>query len=341
MKKNHHPQVLKMSPKRSISSLAISILSFCSNEVQALLASQKLSDISTSRRRVASRILSSTTQRSLIPLSSLDDCSFLNNASDSYRLCFDEEGKLTTGDSDNSDGDYVLSIIEKDDISTVSQLQLECFSQDLVTLSDDMQGIERALLGPVVNLLTWYSDAVGYFEVSTGIQSRASNRMERASSQRSNLVQCIDDVNSGSIVLALGNQKGAIVASVEVRLQPTDGKIPFSQPGLDDTERKIALELMALPFDTIDRTPQPYLSNLCVAETCRGKGIGKALVRCVESIATDWGYDKLYLHVDPKNDPAFKLYEKEGFVETNVRWNPFWAGGAASIAYLVKRNDSR
>jgi len=267
---------------------------------------------------------------------------------DSYRICFDDKGKLVKWDgATSSDGEYVLGIIEKDDISKVSQLQLECFSQDLITLGYDVQGIERAVLSPVVNFLTWYSDAVGWFEIFTGIQERSSSRMEPnvELQRRSNLIQCMaDNVDSGSIILALGNEKGGIVASVEVRMQPSDGKIPFSQPGLDDMERKIAALTLnnALPCHVIDETPQPYLSNLCVSEKLRGNGVGKALVRCVESIATrDWGYDKLYLHVDPKNDHAFKLYEKEGFIDTGVRWTPFWVGGAASIAYLVKCCDSR
>ena len=76
---------------------------------------------------------------------------------------------------------------------------------------------------------------------------------------------------------------------------------------------------------------------MCVSETVRGRQIGKALVRCVETIATEsWGYDKLYLHVDLENTPALKLYEKEGFQDVGIRWNPFWSGKAAEIGYFVK-----
>ena len=72
-------------------------------------------------------------------------------------------------------------------------------------------------------------------------------------------------------------------------------------------------------------------------ESARGRGIGKALLRCVESLAKDtWKYNRLYLHVDPKNVPAYDLYTKEGYVDVGFRWDPVWAGRAVDIAYVFK-----
>jgi len=106
------------------------------------------------------------------------------------------------------------------------------------------------------------------------------------------------------------------VASVELRLQPTDAKIPFSQP-LDVVERRLVNLLPFVKEDTdelstksSDNTPnvqiidttsnsnnqsrpplRPYLCNLCVSSSLRSLGIGRALCRIVEAIARDkWGY---------------------------------------------------
>lgn len=85
------------------------------------------------------------------------------------------------------------------------------------------------------------------------------------------------------------------------------------------------------------RDLQPYLSNLCVQENYRGKGIGKVLVRCVENIAqTTWGCNRMYLHVDEDNVAAVSLYKGEAYRDVGHRWNPIWAGGASDIGYYVK-----
>ena len=188
--------------------------------------------------------------------------------------------------------------------------------------------------------------------VFVGLRYRMKNRFSTDDNDTSDyLVSCpVKDekiAETSSLVLALARKNenanlGGIdvLATVELRLQPTDAKIPFSYPWLDTLERNIAKQF----FPTKDDHPnnnnhqlQPYLSNLCVAENARGRRIGKALVRCVESIAKNsWGFSKLYLHVDLQNVAAYSLYKKEGYQDVGSRWNPFWAGSAADIAYFVK-----
>lgn len=130
-----------------------------------------------------------------------------------------------------------------------------------------------------------------------------------------------------------------VLTNRHTRFQPCDAKIPFSLPWLDKVERNLAAKIGFSGSDKA-RDLQPYLSNLCVDERFRGKQIGKALVRCVENIATEtWGYTKLYLHVDLENEPALNLYKNEGYEDVGVRWNPFWAGKAADIGYFVKKLD--
>lgn len=86
---------------------------------------------------------------------------------------------------------------------------------------------------------------------------------------------------------------------------------------------------------------RPYLSNLCVDESYRGKKLGKALVRCVEDITKSWGYSKLYLHVDLENEAARTLYQNLGFFDEGRRWKPFWAGPAVKIGYYVKKFEKK
>jgi len=148
-----------------------------------------------------------------------------------------------------------------------------------------------------------------------------------------------------------------IIASIELRLQPCDAKIPFSIPWLDRVERKLGT-LVGLGSDSDAAGSggnssnnsnnsnknthrrdnlQPYLSNLCVDERFRGRKIGRGLVRCVENIAaSNWGYNRMYLHVDEDNAAALNLYKSEGYRDVGHRWNPFWSGGASEIGYYVK-----
>jgi len=117
-----------------------------------------------------------------------------------------------------------------------------------------------------------------------------------------------------------------------------DAKIPFSLPWLDTIERRLAAYFGSGVDQTQDHVLQPYLSDLCVDERYRGKGIGRALIRCVADIAkTTWKASRLYLHVDPDNEAAFKLYRDESYKDVGLRWKPFWAGGSAEIGYFVKR----
>mmetsp|Transcript_22370 Transcript_22370/g.62020 ORF Transcript_22370/g.62020 Transcript_22370/m.62020 type:complete len:314 (+) Transcript_22370:393-1334(+) len=57
-----------------------------------------------------------------------------------------------------------------------------------------------------------------------------------------------------------------------------------------------------------------YVLNVCVAESHRGQGIGKALMAtaCGEAYAM-WGAQRMYTEVDTWNTAAYSLYKKLGF----------------------------
>ena len=284
----------------------------------------------------------------LAPLSDFD-CTYLAS-NQSYRTCIDENGMLHV-DEDKGEP-YVLGIAEEDDLPDISRLTIDAFGDIAISLSSDLTNLERALLSPGVALWNGYSGYIAYSEVLSGLRTRMKDKLHKVDLSAPPVKDNVSEEESeaiaarSSLILALARPKaesdernGRIdaIATVELRLQPTDAKIPFSQPWLDSIERRAAKALgVNLPLR--DEKLQPYLSNLCVSENARGRRIGKSLVRCVEMIASDtWGYEKIYLHVDLQNAAALNLYKSEGYEDVGFRWNVPWAGGASDIGYFVKK----
>lgn len=281
-------------------------------------------------------------QRNMIPIRTFqDDFNFLAR-SDEYRRCMDSQGTF---------GEYELSVVEESDLPEVARFVVQSFGADVITLSQDLGSFKRMIMQPAIELVNGYSGIVAFAEVLAGTSSRMRFRLQSPSevnlsppnlnglSRDKQIVQFA----GSSLILALAKSRDSnesiwsseVIGSIELRLQPCDAKIPFSLPWIDRIERRIA---SFLGFETTNtRDLQPYLSNLCVDEKFRGKGIGQALVRCVEDITrSNWGYSLMYLHVDPENEAAVNLYKNEGYRDVGKRWNPFWAGEAAKICYFVK-----
>jgi GNAT superfamily N-acetyltransferase len=284
---------------------------------------------------------SSSGRLSLVPIRNFQgEFSFLSMP-DSARCCLDSNGTFL----DKSEGGtYELSLAEEKDLPDLSRFIVQVFGADVIRLSQDINAFERMLMKPAVELLNGYSGIVAFAEVLAGLRSRLSGRSKQTGLALPKLdglnqEEKIIKASSEAAVLMLAKKhEGSdwhidVIGSVELRLQPCDAKIPFTLPGLDRIER-FAASLIGL--EEKSRNLQPYLSNLCVDDAYRGKGIGRALVRCVENIAENWGYSKIYLHVDPQNTAAFGLYKSEGYRDVGRRWRPFWAGKASKIGYFVK-----
>ena len=294
-----------------------------------------------------------TSHLHLVPLSTFSQIKFLNEP-EKRRLCIGTKGQLRPSLGNGGDDEYILGIaLTQRDLESVAKLTYECFKQEIVVNYDSFSEWEANIIKPIVAAFEAYTDGVGYADILTGTQKRAAKSMnQRDDESLLDIFPCNGNVegdgNGSSIILALTNRhSGRTIASVEVRLLVPDGKIPFSQPSLDELERKVVsifapnlaskYKGYAMREDIDLDIGQPYLCNLCVDESARGRGIGKALLRCVESLAKDaWKYNRLYLHVDPKNVPAYDLYTKEGYVDVGFRWDPVWAGRAVGIAYVFK-----
>ncbi|BFI24556.1 hypothetical protein MPTK2_1g12680 [Marchantia polymorpha subsp. ruderalis] len=78
---------------------------------------------------------------------------------------------------------------------------------------------------------------------------------------------------------------------------------------------------LSLPGEVMGERPtgpeadvkRAYLSNVCVAEEVRRRGVGMELVEYAKETAKLWGIRYLYVHVVADNISARKLYEKAGF----------------------------
>lgn len=273
----------------------------------------------------------------LVPVSNFrDDLTFFDKAAP-FRGKIGQDGLFQDGEQT-----FALCILEESDIPDTSRFIIEAFGADAISLSQDLSTLERALLAPSVGLVNAYSGLVAYAEVFAGIMSRTKDRNSDLSPPQlsGSREEKLQQAERSSLILVLGKKKPEtewnidVIASVELRLQPTDAKIPFSFPWLDRLERRFA---KILTSDEA-RDLQPYLSNLCVSKDYRRMKLGKSLVRFVEDVAQNvWGYDRMYLHVDLENTAALRLYENEGYKDAGRRWRPFWAGKAAEIGYFVKK----
>jgi MFS family permease/GNAT superfamily N-acetyltransferase len=284
----------------------------------------------------AQRLNKSSRSRALdlVPLESLSE--------ELGSCCMESQILQQSGIGGESLGIYLP---EEDDLDRLSSLIVEGFGADAIALSTDLNAVEEMLVRPFAGFLNGYAGITAYAETIIGLRQRLGNRLLQPSlaapdvSAASSINEQIEIGAKSALVLVVATANSSeIVASVELRLQATDGKISFSWPWLDRMERRIA-SLAFRQSATTKITVQPYLSSLCVREDYRKRGIGLALVNCLESVTRIcWKpYTRVYLHVDPNNTAALKLYENAGYrpVKGTV-WNPFWAGRAADILYYFK-----
>lgn len=63
------------------------------------------------------------------------------------------------------------------------------------------------------------------------------------------------------------------------------------------------------------------VESICVEETLRGHGIGKAMMVDVRALARAFGCTRLILGVHPENDDAVAFYQKCGFTISTIHMN--------------------
>ena len=80
------------------------------------------------------------------------------------------------------------------------------------------------------------------------------------------------------------------------------------------------------PIRGLTRKSRPTVSDLYVAPNSRSRGIGSALIAIMEEMAVDLGYARIYMGVDPIENPrALALYKRLGYIP--LQKEPYLARG--------------
>ena len=80
-----------------------------------------------------------------------------------------------------------------------------------------------------------------------------------------------------------------------------------------------------------------YISNLAVCSDLRRQGIAFKLLKACESVAREWGYQDIFLHVMENNHKARRLYSKAGYILKETEETPLnWIGIASRRLLLQK-----
>jgi ribosomal-protein-alanine N-acetyltransferase len=75
-----------------------------------------------------------------------------------------------------------------------------------------------------------------------------------------------------------------------------------------------------------------YIQTIEVTPERRGRGIGRELLRLIESAAQSAGAQIIWLHVDAENTSAIHLYEMHGYGREGREGN-FYPRGRAALVY--------
>lgn len=62
-----------------------------------------------------------------------------------------------------------------------------------------------------------------------------------------------------------------------------------------------------------------YVNEIHVDEHHRGRGVGRQLLKAVESLARERGYGALYIHAEGDNGDVIRLYKDEGYVTERIQ----------------------
>jgi len=77
--------------------------------------------------------------------------------------------------------------------------------------------------------------------------------------------------------------------------------------------------------------------TFCVSEAARRSGLGSALLALAYDTARGLGADDIFLEVGEKNEPALKLYKRDGFVVVGRRTAYYHHGDQTADALVMRK----
>jgi ribosomal protein S18 acetylase RimI-like enzyme len=83
--------------------------------------------------------------------------------------------------------------------------------------------------------------------------------------------------------------------------------------------RVVGMITLQTLISTAEGAPVGLVEDLVVAETHRGKGIGRQLLQTLESRTRDTGSTRLQLLADSDNTPALDFYTRRGWRRTSLQ----------------------
>ncbi len=126
-----------------------------------------------------------------------------------------------------------------------------------------------------------------------------------------------DDIYYAAEMLASCSQTPWSANSLLTYFMREDARLYVaSEPGMKEPEDERSIYGF---FGVICMKPECEVLDLTVDGTMRRKGIASALMNEGLSALREEGFDTVFLEVRESNDPARKLYRKEGFEEISVR----------------------
>lgn len=113
------------------------------------------------------------------------------------------------------------------------------------------------------------------------------------------------------------------------KIEQENFSMPWSEKAfMDSLSQEEALFLVAEEEDRVLGYIGIYLSfeegeitNVSVDSSSRNKGVGSELVEQLKKEAQARGTEKIFLEVRVSNEPAIRLYEKQGFEQVGCRKN--------------------
>lgn len=143
--------------------------------------------------------------------------------------------------------------------------------------------------------------------------------------------------HEGTVLGMLAALSGKELAECRLR-----AALAITKSGLLTADSTVAPRLKLAGQTLLKLGPDDYyLSRIATAEGARGKGLGELMIRATEREARERACRRLALEVAPTSEAAVRLYQREGFQQTDARQVTDPATGRCLVyLHFVKVLDS-